>query len=258
MKWCLFTLAVLFTTTLLAVEEDKPKRSDQELLQGIWQVVALEAGGQKAPQASFKDKRFLIEGDRFSHSGEAADLGTYRLDSAAQPKAIDLPGSVKGEFGKAIYALEGDTLTLCFSQSTKLERPANFDTSGTRYFCFTLERVADVEGTWQRTVKDEEGNSNRIVKQHEAGKTTLSVYDQTGRLVHQHQSKYQLSESDGVKTFTYFGMEATAGPAKGQKREDASTYVYRIRGDSFYEFRGAFRGDTSPPGLIVWQRVTAE
>ena len=255
MKCCLLSLAVLLTTTLLAAEEDRPKRSDNELIQGTWKVVALEADGKKAPEDAFKQKRFLIEGDKIATTGKPEDLAPYRLDATAKPRALDLPGSVEGQFAKAIYEVKGNTFKLCFSQSTKLDRPKDFDTVGTRYFCFTLKRVADVDGSWQRTVKDEEGKSNRIVKQHEAGKTTLSVYDEAGKLVHQHQSKYKLSESGEVKIFSYFGMEATAGPAKGQKRPDANAYVYRIHGDSFYEFRGALFSDTAPPGTIVWQRV---
>lgn len=255
MKCCLFTLAVLLATTLLAAEEEKAKRSDRELIQGTWRVVALEGGGQNAPEESFKAKRFLIEGDKIATTGKPEDLAPYRLDVTAKPKAIDLPGSVEGQFSMAIYEVDGEEFKLCFSQSTKLERPKDFETTGTRYFCFTLRRVADVEGSWQRTVKDEEGKLNRIVKQHDAGKTTLSVYDEAGKLVHQHQSQYKLSESGEVQLFTYFGMEATAGPAKGQKRADASAYVYRIHGDSFYEFRGALPNDAAPPGTIVWQRV---
>lgn len=255
MKCCLFTLAVLLTTMLLAAEEDKAERPDKQLIQGTWKVVALEADGKKAPENAFKQKRFLIEGDKIATTGKPEDLAPYRLDATAKPRALDLPGSVEGQFAKAIYEVKGDTFKLCFSQSTKLDRPKVFDTAGTRYFCFTLQRVADVEGSWERQVKDEEGNLNRIVKQHEAGKTTLSVYDEAGKLVHQHQSKYKLSESGDVQIFTYFSMEATAGPAKGQKRADESAYVYRIHGDSFYEFRGALRNDTALPGMIVWRRV---
>lgn len=258
MKCCFFTLAILLTTIVLAADEDKSERTDKELIQGTWQVISLEAGGKDAPKNAFRQKRFLIKGDKISTSGKSADLRSYQLDAKARPKAIDLPSSVSGEFAKAIYEVDGDNLKLCFSQSTKLDRPRDFDTAGTRYFCFILKRVADVEGSWERQVKNQKGKLNRIVKQHEAGNTTLSVYDEAGKVLHQHQSQYKLSESGGVKIFTYFGMEATAGPAKGQKREDANAYVYRIHGNSFYEFRGALSGDTSPPGMIVWQRVTDE
>ena len=258
MRIAYFTLAVFLTTATLAEQEVESKRSDKELIQGTWKIVALEADGKQAPEDSFKQKRFLIEGDRFSSSGNSKGIRPYRLDPVASPKTMDIPGSVEGQFAKAIYEVEGDNLKLCFSQSTKLDRPKNFETSGTRYLCFTLKRVADVEGRWERQAKDEKGKPNRIVKQHRAGETTLSVYDEEGKLVHQHQSKYKLSESGEVQIFTYFGMKATAGPAKGQERTGARAYVYRIHGDSFFEFRGALRDDTAPPGTTVWQRVKDE
>ena len=49
-----FTLAVLLITTFVAAEEDESKKPDKELLQGTWNVVAIEAGGQKAPDGTAK------------------------------------------------------------------------------------------------------------------------------------------------------------------------------------------------------------
>ena len=122
-----------------AAQEDVPKK-DVAKLQGTWKVVALEGGGRKAPEGSFKEMRFLIEGDRFSLSGKPKGLRPYRLDPAAKPRAIDIPGDVEKEFSKAIYEVQGDTLKLCFSQSTKVDRPKDFNTAGTNYLCFTLKR----------------------------------------------------------------------------------------------------------------------
>ena len=79
-----------------AAQEDVPKK-DVAKLQGTWKVVALEGGGRKAPEGSFKEMRFLIEGDRFSLSGKPKGLRPYRLDPAAKPRAIDIPGDVEKE-----------------------------------------------------------------------------------------------------------------------------------------------------------------
>ena len=70
MKRCSLTLAILSATTVLVAEEDRSKKSDREMVQGTWKVVALEAGGKKASEDDFKKKRFLIEGDQLSLSGE--------------------------------------------------------------------------------------------------------------------------------------------------------------------------------------------
>ena len=114
---------------------------DQELLQGTWQVVALEGAGQTAPESAVKDKRFLIKGDRISLTGKPDDLRAFRLRPAVNPKQIDIAVNKEGHFDSiAIYALNGNTLKFCFSQRTKDSRPTKFNTEGTRYFCYTLKR----------------------------------------------------------------------------------------------------------------------
>ena len=117
------------------------RATDRELLQGTWQVVALKGAGQTAPDSSFSEKRFLFEGVRLSLTGMPEDLHPFRLNAESTPKQIDIGSGVEVQFSKAIYELEGDTLRLCLSQQTRLDRPKDFDTEGTRYFCFTLKRV---------------------------------------------------------------------------------------------------------------------
>lgn len=112
-----------------------------------------------------------------------------------------------------------------------------------------------VEGTWERQAKGENDKPIRIVKLHKSGKTTLTVYDDSENVIHQHKSKYRLNESAEVRIFTYFEMEATAGPAKGRKQPGRTSYAFRIDGDSFYEFRGVLVNDPVEPAIVVWQRV---
>jgi uncharacterized protein (TIGR03067 family) len=140
MRRCiLLAIATILGVSAVMAQEDLAKMEVAKL-QGTWRVVSLEAGGQKAPEQSIKGVRFLIQGDNMSLSGKEKDLRTYRLDATAKPKTIDIPGDADKEFSKAIYELDGDTLKLCFSQSTKLDRPKSFDTAGTKYFCYTLKR----------------------------------------------------------------------------------------------------------------------
>ena len=110
-------------------------------LQGTWQVVSMEGGGKKVPEKSIETAHFLIQGNKISLSGKKEDLRKFRLDVTTKPKAIDLFDDTATEFSKAIYEVDGHTLRLCFSQSTKLDRPRGFDTTGTKYLSFTLKRV---------------------------------------------------------------------------------------------------------------------
>ncbi len=121
--------------------EGDASKKDATELQGTWKVTALEAGGRQVPAESVKGNQFIFKGDKVSLTGHAKDLRTYRLDATAEPKGIDISGTDANEFSKGIYEIDGDTLKLCLSQSTKLDRPKDFDTTGTKYFCFTLKRT---------------------------------------------------------------------------------------------------------------------
>ena len=110
--------------------------AELKMIQGRWEVVALEANGKKAPDRSFKGKHFLIEGEQISFSGKPSELRRFRLGTG---RAIDIPGRVEGQFSKAIYEVEEDTLRLCFSQSTQFDRPKDFNTAGTPYMCYWLQ-----------------------------------------------------------------------------------------------------------------------
>lgn len=140
MKIC---FALSLPTILLAsasfAQKDIDKKAEAKL-QGTWKVVALEAGGQKVPKNAIEKAQILIKDKKISLSGEARDLRPYRLDFTVKPKAIDIPGGAEKEFSKGIFDLDGDTLRLCFSQSTKLDRPKDFNTAQTMYLCFTLKR----------------------------------------------------------------------------------------------------------------------
>jgi hypothetical protein len=117
------------------------------------------------------------------------------------------------------------------------------------------DKVASVEGKWERRYKDEAGNSFHVVKQHQDGQTTLTTYNEKGEVVSQHKSQYKLRKTDEVRVFTYSNIEVTEGPAKGQKSAGPFSYVYRIQDDSFYEVWGVLQGDSSTPTIIVWTRV---
>jgi uncharacterized protein (TIGR03067 family) len=184
---------LVVAVAVAAVQEDVPKK-DVAKLQGTWKVVALEAGGKKAPEESFKEKRFLIKGDKISLSGNSENLRPYRLDAAAKPRAIDIPGDVEKEFSKAIYEVNGDKLKLCFSQSTKLDRPKDFNTEGTRYLCFTLKRV-------KADKKKQKGDGEKI-----QGKWIV---------VESYYKGKKSVDDDASPVYTFSGKKLIVGDGKG-------------------------------------------
>ena len=81
-----------------------------------------------------------------SEDGKPLYAGTVRVDPSAQPAAIDFEhtaGALKGKVRQGIYALDGDTLTVC-DNALHLDkgRPAAFEaTRGSGYVLITFKRA---------------------------------------------------------------------------------------------------------------------
>jgi uncharacterized protein (TIGR03067 family) len=89
----------------------------QKKLQGTWTATKAERDGKAADDVvghrlSFTGNRFQIR----SKDGKLLYEGTFRVDPKAKPAAIDFEhteGDLKGKAWKAIYSLDGNTLTTC-------------------------------------------------------------------------------------------------------------------------------------------------
>jgi uncharacterized protein (TIGR03067 family) len=111
------------------VAADDPQREEVEIgkFQGNWTITTLERGGKdltKTPQ--FQSPDVVIEGDQFRTKGIEA---TLKLDPSQSPKALDFSyhkGPFAGQTIKAIYKLEGDTLTIIRANAEGDERPTEF------------------------------------------------------------------------------------------------------------------------------------
>jgi RNA polymerase sigma-70 factor (ECF subfamily) len=124
--------AGLFTHWLLAVEEKAGQQqdavraaTDQDKLQGTWQVVRQESGGQVEKA---DDTKVVIEGDklRFMNDGQVEEA-TFQLNDTKKPKEIDFTGSENGQelLRLGIYELQGESWKLCLA-GVKEARPAEF------------------------------------------------------------------------------------------------------------------------------------
>jgi uncharacterized protein (TIGR03067 family) len=123
--------ALLLTVAagLLVAADKLPE--ELEKLQGTWYLVSVEENGNANPKTA--NTRLVFKGETFAffHGDRAGQNGGVKLDAKAKPPTMDLTSTtVKMAF---IYAQEGDTLRLCYSD--KGERPKEFktkDTPGTR------------------------------------------------------------------------------------------------------------------------------
>jgi uncharacterized protein (TIGR03067 family) len=121
-------------------------KTDREAIQGKWVIASLTVNGQERSADTFKNLRLEIKGDKYiiTQDGEAASR-TFKLDPTKKPKAIDITyddGPNKGKTSRAIYAVEGDTLTFCRHEQPEMERPKGFGAeAGSGRVLITWKRV---------------------------------------------------------------------------------------------------------------------
>jgi uncharacterized protein (TIGR03067 family) len=131
-------------------QSSPPPKTDAELIQGTWVVVSSESEGKAAPAEGIKDetwnftaKQLTIKNPKVRQGKDEAQ--NYSIDSAKSPKEIDfeMPETIIGNGSnsssaglkketltqKGIYALDGDTLKICFSNGFEpTTRPTDFAT----------------------------------------------------------------------------------------------------------------------------------
>ncbi len=104
-----------------------PQKTDQERIQGTWELVGAEVDGAKASADKVREigGSALFAGDRaiFKQGGNVEEI-TFRLDPTKQPKEMNLIVGMT-EVHRAIYRFDGDTLTVCKSHPPA-ERPTAF------------------------------------------------------------------------------------------------------------------------------------
>jgi uncharacterized protein (TIGR03067 family) len=74
---------------LLTCGLDAQPKSQQDLerLQGVWNIVALEADGQEVPAPMLTGARIAIQGDRFTSTGMGSEYeGTISIDASQTPR----------------------------------------------------------------------------------------------------------------------------------------------------------------------------
>lgn len=110
---------------------DKPPetpaaKSDQDLLNGTWEIVASEINGKRDEMpAELRGKfHWVFTGDKIrATDAEGGYEATWSIDASKNPKTFDMTiisGSDKGSATLGLYELDGDNLKLCYGEN----RPA--------------------------------------------------------------------------------------------------------------------------------------
>ena len=133
MRACITAAVVTVAGWCLAAEpkdEAAATKADREKMQGTWSVQSMETDGKreaadalKNQKAEFKDNEVFFKGGKQDYKG------VFTLDATQKPKAMDTAmtfSPTKLVKTKGIYQLEGDTLTIAWTEEPNAIRPKEF------------------------------------------------------------------------------------------------------------------------------------
>ncbi len=107
---------------------------------GTWAPVRARLAGNEFPIAAFAGGKLQLTANTYEFAG---DKGTYAVVSTKAPAQMDIHGVEGPNAGKdipAIFALEGDSLTICYQLGAG-ERPGAFESpSGSKVLLITYAR----------------------------------------------------------------------------------------------------------------------
>jgi RNA polymerase sigma factor (sigma-70 family) len=115
-------------------------KTDLDRLQGVWSVLSIEQQGRK-PAKLDKAIFFMVDGKRACWQASDWEMqGGLYLDPTSEPKTYDLATSTRTIEG--IYALDGDTLRLCYDLGNESKRPGGFTAKkGSQQVLVVLKRT---------------------------------------------------------------------------------------------------------------------
>jgi uncharacterized protein (TIGR03067 family) len=118
-----------FACLISGADPTEDVKKELEKFRGTWKWVFMESEGTKLPEATFKDSRLIMDGDKFiARDPQATYRGTFTVSVNQKPKTIDVTfteGPEKGKSFKGIYELQGDTYKVCLALPGK-DRPTEF------------------------------------------------------------------------------------------------------------------------------------
>jgi uncharacterized protein (TIGR03067 family) len=121
-------------------------RSDPAL-RGNWVCTAAVVDGKPLAEGVVKELRLTITSERYEtrRAEEVLFDSTYRVDSSKNPRQIEMvatEGDAAGQPALGIYAVDGDTLRMCYVLPGG-QRPTSFESKpGSKAFLVTWKRAA--------------------------------------------------------------------------------------------------------------------
>ena len=115
MKWMATLSIVLVALGFTIAQDDKKDKSDQDKIQGKWNMVKGEINGDNAPDEFIKGFSLTFTKDKYEAklADGSGEEGEFKLDSKTKPASATFTAG--GESRKAIYKWDGDNLHFCVS-----------------------------------------------------------------------------------------------------------------------------------------------
>ena len=139
--WSLLVATLALLAAPLAAA-DQPE--DVQLLKGTWKPKEANLGDNKIDAMVLDMATLVYDGDKYTLTiGDKVEKGSYTLDSKKSPKAMDIfptEGDNNGKTFLAVYQIEGDKLSICYSL-TPTVRPDDFEPDSNTLLLVKWERV---------------------------------------------------------------------------------------------------------------------
>lgn len=136
-------MSIAVATCLLGADENPEQaKPDEELIQGIWTLVASERNG--LPTDFQQGVQVFFSGDKtgMKMDDKTANEASFKLLPEKKPKGIDLSRKGDRRIAKGAYSLKGDTLILCLPGGPDRDRPKELAAKlGDGFTLLTLKRT---------------------------------------------------------------------------------------------------------------------
>jgi uncharacterized protein (TIGR03067 family) len=141
-----FVLAVFAICTLAPAHAPAADEAatDAKALAGTWKPKSASLGDNKIDEMLLETVSLVYDADKYTLTiGDKTEKGTYTLDTKKTPKAMDIfptEGDNNGKTFLAVYMIDGDKLTICYSISPGV-RPEDFEANSNTLIVVKYERV---------------------------------------------------------------------------------------------------------------------
>jgi uncharacterized protein (TIGR03067 family) len=129
-------------TAVLVVGAPALKAPPKPSILGDWELQSVEFEGERQP---FAQETMVFSPDgtlREFVDGKPERRTTYKVDTAATPAELDWHENDAKKFRRAIWKVEGDTLTIANNPIPGGARPTSFTSPvGSKFFVLTYKRA---------------------------------------------------------------------------------------------------------------------